>query len=247
MNQRVVYCHGLPGWPAELGAFETSLLHVHALDRLGHAKGSYEESVVCAFDAIGVDEPVTVAGFSLGAMTAAYIAAKRGHLVGKLILISPAAPLELGDFLPAMAGRPVFEAAQAGGVALRLFTAAQASLTALAPELAIKAMFRRSPDAEKSLLASPRFTDAVAAGLRTCLWERQAAYRRELLAYVRPWAHVVREIRCDTEIWSGADDDWAPPAMSAAYKEQLGGRASLNICPGLGHYSTLRTVLAGWR
>lgn len=196
---------------------------------------------------MGVDEPVTIAGFSLGAMSAVHIAAKRGHLVGKLILISPAAPLQLGDFLPAMAGRPVFEAAQAGELALRLFTAAQASLMALAPELAIKAMFRRSPDSEKSLLALPRFTDAVAAGLRKCLWQRQAAYRRELLAYVQPWAHVVREVRCDTEIWSGADDDWAPPAMSVAYKEQLGIRASLNVCPGLGHYSTLRAVLSHWR
>jgi pimeloyl-ACP methyl ester carboxylesterase len=246
VNRRVVYCHGLPGSPEELSAFETStpLQHVHALDRLGHYKGSYEDSVLSAFDAMRVDEPVTVVGFSLGAMSAVHIAARRGLLVHKLILISPAAPLQLGNFLPVMAGRPVFEAAQAGDWALRLFTASQASLVALAPKLAVKTMFHASPDAELDLLASPRFVEVVVRGLRTCLGPRQAAYRGELHAYVRPWAHVLDDIRCETEIWSGTLDDWAPPAMSEALKERLGDRASLNVCPGLGHYSTLRTALS---
>lgn len=244
MYQRVVYCHGLPGSPDELSAFETStpLQHVHGLDRLGHHKGSYEESVLSAFDGVGVDEPVTVAGFSLGAMSAVHIAARRGFLVRKLILISPAAPLQLGNFLPAMAGRPVFEAAQAGDWALRLFTASQASLVALAPKLAVGTMFRASPDAELGLLASSRFVEVVVRGLRACLGPRQAAYRRELHAYVRPWAHVLDDVRCETEIWSGSNDDWAPPAMGEALRGRLGNLASLNVCPDLGHYSTLRTA-----
>ena len=246
MNRRVIYCHGLPGSPEELSAFETSKPppHVHALDRLGHHEGSYEDSVLSAFDGMGIDEPVTVVGFSLGAMSAVRIAAERGSLVRKLVLISPAAPLQLGNFLPDMAGRQVFEAAQAGDWALRLFTASQASLVALAPKLAIKMMFRASPDADLGLLASPRFVDVVVRGLRTCLGQRQAAYRSELHAYVQPWAHVLDDVRCKTVIWSGSHDDWAPPAMSDALKERLGDRASLNVCPGLGHYSTLRTALS---
>ncbi|MCX7359472.1 MAG: alpha/beta hydrolase [Alphaproteobacteria bacterium] len=246
MNRRVIYCHGLPGSPEELSAFETSppLLHVHALDRLGDSTGSYEESVLSAFDGMGVDQPVTVAGFSLGAMSAAYIAARRGLLVSKLILISPAAPLQLGNFLPAMAGRPVFEAAQAGDWALRIFTASQASLVALAPKVAIKTMFRASPDTELALLASSRFFDVVECGLRASLGPGQAAYRRELRAYVRPWAHVLDEVRCKTEIWSGSKDDWAPPAMAEALRGRLGDLATLNVCSGLGHYSTLRIALS---
>ena len=177
-------------------------------------------------------------------MSAVHIAARRGLLVRKLILIAPAAPLQLGNFLPDMAGRLVFEAAQAGDWALRLFTALQSSLVALAPELAIKMMFRASPDADLGLLASPRFVDVLVCGLRTCLGQRQAAYRSELHAYVQPWAHVLDDIRCETEIWSGSHDDWAPPAMSDALKERLGDRASVNVCPGLGHYSTLRTALS---
>lgn len=244
MNPRIVYCHGLPGAPEELAAFEAPPPHVHGLNRLGRSEGSYEARLLAAFDEMSIDVPVTLAGFSLGAMSASHIAAKRGHLVDKLILISPAAPLELGDFLPAMAGRPVFEAAQAGDLALRLFTASQAALVALAPKLALKTMFRRSPDTEMRLLASPHFVDSVTAGLRSCLGERQRAYRQELRAYVRPWADVIGDIHCPTEIWSGADDDWAPPAMAAAYQQRLGDPASLNVCAGLGHYSTLRAVLS---
>jgi pimeloyl-ACP methyl ester carboxylesterase len=246
VDRRIIYCHGLPGSPEELSAFEAStpLQHVRALDRLGHHKGNFEDSVLSAFDGLGGDEPVTVVGFSLGTMSAVHIAARRGLLVRKLILISPAAPLQLGNFLPAMAGRPVFEAAQAGDWALRLFTASQASLVALAPKLAIKTMFRASPVVELGLLASPRFVDVVVRGLRTCFGLRQAAYRSELHAYVQPWAHVLDDIRCETEIWSGSHDDWAPPAMSEALKERLGDRASLNVCQGLGHYSTLRTALS---
>lgn len=105
-------------------------------------------------------------------------------------------------------------------------------------------MFRASPDAELCLLASPRFVDVVVLGLRACLGLRQAAYRSELHAYVRPWAHVLDGIRRETEIWSGSNDDWAPPEMGEALRMRLGDVASLNVCPGLGHYSTLRTVLS---
>jgi len=243
---RIIYCHGLPGSPEELSAFETlaPVSHIHALDRLGHHSGEYEKSVLAAFDRMGVDEPVTLAGFSLGAMSALHIAAERGALIRKLILISPAAPLELGDFLPSMAGRPVFEAAQAGDWSLRLFTAAQASLFGLAPQLALKTMFRASPDADLALLSSMRFVDVVLQGLRTCLGRRQAAYRNELRAYVRPWAHILDRVLCETEIWSGASDDWTPIAMGKALKARLGDGAVLHVCPGLGHYSTLCRALS---
>lgn len=245
MGQRVVYCHGLPGAPDELSAFEASLpQHVHALDRLTRSELSYEASVLAAFDRLGVDEPVAVAGFSLGAMAAVRIAARRPHMVRKLILISPAAPLQLGDFLPAMAGRQVFQAAQHGEWALRIFTTAQASFVAVAPGLVVKMMFAGSSQAEQRLLTDRRFVDAVASGLRMCLGAHQVAYRRELLAYVSSWAHVIRDVQCPTEIWSGSDDNWAPAAMAEAYKAQLGALATMNICPGLGHYSTLSRALS---
>lgn len=177
-------------------------------------------------------------------MSALHIAAERGPLVRKLILISPAAPLELGDFLPAMAGRPVFEAARAGDWSLRLFSAAQASMVALAPSFVINTMFRASPDADRALLSSKRFVDVVVSSLRACLGSQQDAYRSELRAYVQPWAHVLDKVECEIEIWAGSDDDWAPIGMAEALKHRLGNRATLNVCPGLGHYSTLQDALS---
>lgn len=246
VRTRIIYCHGLPGSPDEIGAFETPRPspHIHSLDRLSGHRGDHRERLLAAFDRLGIDAPVTIAGFSLGAMSALHIAAARSDLVGKLILISPAAPLELGDFLPSMAGRPVFEAARAGDWSLRFFTAAQASLVAVAPQLAIRTMFQASPEAERGLLTSKHFIDTLVRGLRNCLGPCQAAYRGELLAYVQPWAQVLEKVHCETEIWAGDDDDWAPLGMAQALKVQLGNRSTLNVCPGLGHYSTLRVALA---
>jgi pimeloyl-ACP methyl ester carboxylesterase len=246
VTRRIIYCHGLPGSPDELSAFETSTppQHVHGLDRLSDRHGDYQERLLAAFDRLGVDEPVSIAGFSLGAMSALHIAAERARLVTKLILISPAAPLELGDFLPAMAGRPVFEAARAGDWPLRFFSAAQASMVAHAPRFVINTMFRTSPAADRALLFSKRFVDVVVSGLRACLGSQQEAYRRELRAYVQPWARVLDKVQCETEIWTGSGDDWAPIGMAEALNHRLGNRATLNVCPGLGHYSTLQAALS---
>ena len=245
MDRRVVYCHGLPGCPTELGAFGAAnrLQHIRPLHRLAHSRGNFEADLLAAFDALEIKEPSVVVGFSLGAMSAIHLAARRAHLVSKLILISPAAPLQLGDFLAKMAGRPVFGAARRGPVALRILSGLQATLISIAPRLVINTMFRASPEADKQLLAQREVFNAVRNGLRTCLLSRQAAYRIELLAYVRPWANVVSEVRCATEIWQGSRDDWTPPVMAEALKAQLGDLAVLNVCPGLGHYSTLHAAL----
>lgn len=245
MDVRIVYCHGLPGHPAELGAIggASRLRQVHALHRLGRGRGDFEADLLAAFDALDLKEPVVVAGFSLGAMSAIFLAARRPQLVRKLVLISPAAPLQLGAFLPTMAGRPVFEAAQRGPFALRTLSGLQAALISVAPKLLVDTMFRASPEADKRLLAQPGVIDAVLGGLRDCLLSNQAAYRTELLAYVRPWADVVCDVRCATDIWQGSLDDWTPPAMAEALKAQVGDLAKLTICPGLGHYSTLHAAL----
>ena len=225
-----------------LGA-ANSLKHVRPLHRLGNGRGNFEADLVAAFDALKIEEPSIVVGFSLGAMSAIHLAARRAHLVSKLILISPAAPLQLGNFLPQMAGRPVFEAAQRGPMALRVVSGLQAALISIAPRFVIDTMFRASPEADKRLLAKQEVFKAVSEGVRDCLLSRQAEYRIELLAYVRPWAHVLSEVHCETEIWQGSMDNWTPPAMAAAIHAQLGDLAVLNVCPGLGHYSTLHVAL----
>lgn len=246
MPDPIVYCHGLPGTPEELSALVPSLPagRVRGLARLDQVHPTLQGRVLAAFDALELNRPVDVAGFSLGAMSAVIIAAKRASLVRRLVLISPAAPLELGDFLPSMAGKPVFEAAQRGRLVLGVFSALQSAAVMAAPRRLIETMFARSPDADRRLLASRGFINIILAGLRASLFERNSAYRAELREYVRPWAGILDEVRCETEIWQGSADDWTPPAMADALKQRIGERAKVKVCAGLGHYSTLCAAAA---
>jgi pimeloyl-ACP methyl ester carboxylesterase len=241
-----VYCHGLPGLPTELHALApaTHLRGARLLDRLGQQAATYADRVCKGFDDLDILEPIDVVGFSLGAMAAAHIAAYRPAKVRKLVLISPAAPLELGDFLPAMAGRPVFEAARRGALSLRLLSSAQSTMASLAPELMLKTMFASSNTVERALLSTPTFRALVIAALKQCLGAQQAAYRAELIAYAQPWAHVLDGATCETEIWQGDEDTWTPPAMARALTTRLPPHATLHNLHGLGHYTTLQAALA---
>ena len=241
-----VYCHGLPGAPTELRALAPAehLRGARLLDRLTQKPATYADRVCSGFDALNISEPIDVVGFSLGAMAAAHIAAYRPTMVRKLVLISPAAPLELGDFLPAMAGRPVFEAARRGAFSLRLLSGIQSIMASLAPDFMLKTMFATSNAAERDLLANPAFAGMVVEALKQCLGGQQAAYRADLDTYVRPWVHVLDAVTCQTEIWQGDEDTWTPPEMARALTTRLQPRATLNILEGLGHYTTLQAVLA---
>ena len=70
MDGRIVYCHGLPGSPAELGAFASADWdrHVLPLRRLARGGDDFEADLLAAFDALELKEPRVVMGFSLGAM-----------------------------------------------------------------------------------------------------------------------------------------------------------------------------------
>jgi len=245
MAKPLMYCHGLPGSTGELRAFgeAQSRAPIHVLDRLNQSAGGYEQAVAASFDAVGAEQPATIVGFSLGAMAALHIAARRPRLVGKLVLISPAAPLQLGDFLPSMAGQMVFRAAQRGDAPLRIMSAVQSALVLIAARPFARAMFRGAPDADFRLLETPAFLEVFIEGMRQCLGSRGAAYRTELLAYVAPWAPVLRDVQCDIDIWQGADDDWTPPDMARALQSEFRARASLTILPHRGHYGALQAAL----
>lgn len=240
-----VYCHGLPGSPAELQPLVSAerLRSFAALDRLAWRGTSYARGVAAALDSLGITAPVDVVGFSLGAMAALHIAAARPEVLRKLILVSPAAPLELGDFLPAMAGRPVFDAARRGTLALRSLSAAQWTAASLAPNFLIKTMFANTSAAEQDLLDAPAFKNMIADGMRQCLGPRQDAYRAELKAYVTPWSDILARVSCEIEIWQGDQDTWAPIGMARALQAHLPQGTHLRICEGLGHYGTLREAL----
>ena len=96
----IYFCHGVPGGPED-----ASLLGIEGVA----APDLFAAAPLAQFDAATAGAPdgsVHLVGFSIGAMVALRLAASRPDKVGKVTLISPAAPLNLGDFLPAMAGKP---------------------------------------------------------------------------------------------------------------------------------------------
>jgi pimeloyl-ACP methyl ester carboxylesterase len=215
---------------------------VQVLDRLRVVGKDADAEVLAAFDATG-REPCVLVGFSLGAMWALKLAALRPERVSRIVLVSPAAPLELGKFLPSMAGRAVFETAQRGLWPLSALSFVQSLVTRWAPEMLLTGMFQGSAKAELDLSQEPAFRRALLASLRTCLTQHRKAYHRELLDYVRPWAATLEQVRCDVEIRHGDADTWAPLAMAKALEDKLSCKVNLIAGSNLGHFSMLHACL----
>ncbi len=246
-DQNYAYFHGLPGTPDEIDAFAPHALRARTIriDRLSAPGETHEQSLLSAFDDATrrVTEPLVLIGFSLGAMAALRVAARRPERTARVLLASPAAPLELGDFLPSMAGRMVFETARRGGWALQALSTVQLAVLTLNWRFLQSQMLQGVSPAERSLMETPDASSALREGLRTCLGAHRHAYHRELQAFVKPWSDVVSAVTQPVEIWQGTQDTWAPPAMAQALQTHLGPRATLQSCDGLGHYSTLSAML----
>lgn len=189
------------------------------------------------------EDPVKVIGFSLGAFSAIKLAASKSEAVSELILISPAAPLEIGPFLDQMAGAAVFKAAKAGSIAFALLTAVQALAAHAFPDFLLKQMFAQSCAAETALLRSPHAASVLKSGLRQALWTSAPLYRRAITEYVQPWEADLSRVQCACRIYHGALDNWVPLPMAEALHERLPVGSRFQAEEALGHYSTLIKVL----
>lgn len=247
-DQHYAYFHGLPGTPDEFDDFAPERLRTQTIrvDRLSAPGQTYEQSLLSAFDDATreVKGQLVLVGFSLGAMAALLVASRRPDRTARVWLASPAAPLELGEFLPSMAGRLVFEAARRGTWALQALSIGQSAFLALDWPGLRRQMLQGVSPAERSLMETPKASSALRSGLRHCLGPRRQTYHRELQAFVKPWSDVISTVTKPVEIWQGANDTWTPPAMAQALHARLGPRATLQTCEGLGHYSTLSAMLS---
>lgn len=236
------YLHGLPGSSAELDFALPAWRETGPvpLDRLS-LRATHNEAVEAMASNLANYEAVHLIGFSLGAMSALKLASVLPETVTRLDLIAPAAPLELGDFLDQMAGKPIFEAALKGR--LGMVASAQATLARLSNGSVIKAMFASAPDADKKLLKDKRMQSMLRAGLKHCLLTHQDAYKNELRAFVTPWTETLTRVTCPVTIWHGTADTWAPPGLSEALAEALGDQAEIKTLEGLGHYSALKEAM----
>jgi len=232
-----IYCHGLPGSSEELNFLSRN--HIERVRVFGpQHQGEIED-----FINSNLNQKLHVIGFSLGTMAAINISVKYEHVINMTSLISPAAPLELGNFLPGMAGRFVFQLASRSALQFRVLTALQKAGACFSSELAISTMFKGSPESETALLHDPNFKKALVAELKESYGKNNTAYRREIHEYVQPWAHNLAKIKCPVMIYHGAADNWAPIEMAYALQDEITSNVEVVEYRGLGHFSTLRSCL----
>jgi len=230
------FCHGVPGGPAD-----AALLAVEGVI----APNLLAAAPLAQFDAATADTSngsVHLIGFSIGAMVALRLAASRPAKVGKVTLISPAAPLSLGDFLPDMAGKPVFAMAKRAPSLLRAVTGLQGLGVKIAPDFVLDRLFAKADPYERRLVAEPEVRRVLRAGLRNSMVDHPTAYVQAICAYVGDWTGPLQLVACPVEIWHGGADTWAPMGMAEALAQTLPNGAQLHRVAQAGHYGTLKAT-----
>ncbi|MGB0797818.1 MAG: alpha/beta fold hydrolase, partial [Planktomarina sp.] len=146
-------------------------------------------------------------------------------------------------FLPDMAGSPVFRAAQKSVWLLWVMAYVQSLLHRVSPDFMYKMIFASAQSADQTLCQTPRFKDQIGRLIGRCLHGQRDEYRRDIMAYVTPWATEIPVAQMPVKLWHGTLDNWSPPAMSVALKSALGPEAQIKVCDGASHYSTLKIAL----
>lgn len=245
-----IYFHGAPGSAQELdlvtqtGWRDDVDIHIPYRHTASTLRGDalYEQMAEDIRNAYP-NRPLRLIGFSLGGMLALRIVEKLGEQVEHIDLIAPAAPLELGDFLADMVGKPVFELAMKSPRLLSAQVQAQRFLVRFFPNVLYKMVFSSAVGADIELANTPEFKTVIIDVLRTTVSKGSKAYVDELCAYVQPWAHILKNIKSSTTLWHGDADNWAPIAMSEALQKVLPNNTELIKMQGLSHYSALIEVL----
>lgn len=247
----IVYLHGTPGSPEELKLFgsspNTMSQRIWAPDR---NIDQPDLNLAAHFDHLATvlaqrypDGNIHIIGFSLGAYVTLEVAHRLGARVAKLDLISPAAPLGLGNFLPDMAGAKVFQLARNQPRMFSALTTLQSAITTISPGLLYKMIFASAQGGDAQLSADPIFQARVTKIISQALRRGAKSYRLEILGYVAPWSSILASVQTPVTLWHGTSDNWSPPAMSSRLAEHLPNVRNVTMLDGHSHYSTLRFAL----
>lgn len=234
MSVSRLYMHGLPGSGVELDLLVERPSDLLVMDRNNYSSFSAMSQDLERYSA---GAPLHLIGFSLGAHAALRLAAAAPDKVARLTLVSPAAPLELGRFLPDMAGSLVFRLARAP-VLFGPFATLQRMAAQRTPSTFSEKLLRSSDPADRNLFATIDARDVFERNLLRGFEINFATYRHEIPSYVKPWSDRLSLVACPVSIWHGTEDAWAPPAMAEALRDALID-ARVNWSDGTGHYSTL--------
>ena len=247
----LIYLHGAPGGPGEiaaLGPFAAELgVRLVAIDRASidiRLEGvSYFQAVAAEIDAVAAGRPYELAGFSAGSFVALKAQPFLKGDLRRLHLISAAAPLETGDFLDEMVGKPVFRSAMSSPARLRMLTRLQGWLARRAPGLLYGMLFTGAAGADRDLSEDRDFRANLLATLSRALNAGAGAYLRDVLAYVTPWADDLAKVTAPVSLWHGDADNWTPLGMAQALQDRLPGNPQLDVLSGASHYSALHQAM----
>jgi pimeloyl-ACP methyl ester carboxylesterase len=233
-----LYFHGLPGHPDELTALEPSIkIAAHTrMECRGEPLNFDGMATHISKETQG--QPLHLIGFSMGAMTALRLAARLPEQTVKVDLISPAAPLNIGDFLSKMAGKPIFQAAAKSQGALDRLVALQKFALRVAPNAFLSMLFNGVCEDEHALLKEPPVRKAIISGLKYSILDNTARYKSELRHYTAAWSTELEQVVAPVQIWQGSEDTWVPPEMAEALASSL-PEGKINLLNGLGHYGAL--------
>lgn len=249
----LVLFHGTPGSAAELQWWNAAAcrhgVQLWCLQRAGlpaTVQGDAYFAALAAALLAASPQPVHLAGFSLGgfvALRTALAAQQRGRAVASLHLLSAVAPLQVGDFLPHMAGQAVFRLAQDRPGVLRLASALQGWLARVGPAALVRLLFASAQASDRVLAADADFLAVVRQALLESLNAGRSGYLRDLQAYVQPWADRVGAVQAPAWVWHGSDDNWSPPGMAHWLQATLPACRGLELVPGQSHYGCLLSRL----
>jgi pimeloyl-ACP methyl ester carboxylesterase len=245
----IIYFHGIPGGPGELNALCNGALRLTKEDYVPNRQKMNKGVGLCKhFDMLASDiktrfdkSPVRFVGFSVGAYVALEVASRMGPAVDHISLVSAAAPLETGHFLPEMAGKVVFQSARYAPLLFAALTSVQTLVLRVAPDRLFDALFASAQGMDRDLAVQPHFRGMIIETLKECLQDDNTNYRRELNGYVRDWSAILPLISQPVELWHGSLDNWAPPSMADALAKALPNVRALHKLAGGSHYSTLQT------
>lgn len=245
---QTLYFHGLPGGADELLLFGPAIAKAsaafHVADRnIGQGYvPTYAARAVHIRQQFG-DVPLKLVGFSLGASTALRTAAALGDQVVAIDLIAAAAPLSLGDYLPDMAGAPVFRLAQLHPTLFAALARVQSLMARAAPDALYKRLFASAAGDDRTLAADPHFKAVMRTLLHTSLGANLATYRTEIVEYVTDWRSSLAAVTQPVTLHHGTADNWTPIAMAQDLARHLPNVADVRLFEGASHYSTLKAYL----